>query len=132
MNGGRGAARANAGAAGPRETVTHTQVAGVQLHLLLQLRQELVVEGLELQEEREDTVPGGGPANPAGGGRAGERGCTDGAETDGSEGQTDAQRGTPQGRGGCPSGPDPLQLSKCASEGPVSPGQDTEKHFARL
>lgn len=31
---------------------THTQVPGVQLHLLLQLRQELVVEGLELQGER--------------------------------------------------------------------------------
>lgn len=31
---------------------THTQVPGVQLHLLLQLCQELVVEGLELQGER--------------------------------------------------------------------------------
>lgn len=34
------------------KSVTHTQVPGVQLHLLLQLRQELVVEGLELQEEK--------------------------------------------------------------------------------
>lgn len=36
--------------------ITHTQVPGVQLHLLLQLRQELVVEGLELQGERKHTV----------------------------------------------------------------------------
>lgn len=39
---------------------THTQVPGVQLHLLLQLRQELVVEGLELQGERKHSVPGEG------------------------------------------------------------------------
>lgn len=36
--------------------ITHTQVPGVQLHLLLQLHQELVVEGLELQGDRKHTV----------------------------------------------------------------------------
>lgn len=33
------------------EEETHVQVAGVQLHLLLQLREQLVVEGLELETE---------------------------------------------------------------------------------
>lgn len=56
-NGKRGDARANVRAAGLHESVTHTQVPGVQLHLLLQLRQELVVEGLELQAERKNMVP---------------------------------------------------------------------------
>lgn len=35
---------------------THIQVARVQLHLLLQLSQQLVVEGLQLEEERR--IPG--------------------------------------------------------------------------
>lgn len=57
------------------KSMTHTQVPGVQLHLLLQLRQELVVEGLELQAERKDMVPWGGLTNPARGapGRQGRR-----------------------------------------------------------
>lgn len=111
----------------PRETTTHTQVPGVQLHLLLQLRQQLVVEGLELRAERENAVPWRGRANAAG-----ERGCTDRAGADGGEGQTDAHKGAQRGRSGWPSRPDPLQLSKPTSEGLVSPRQDTEKHFAWL
>lgn len=108
-------------------SVTHTQVPGVQLHLLLQLCQELVVEGLELQKEKtqflgEDwqTLRGAG----------GDRGCTDRA--DGRQGQTDTQRGTRQRRSRCPSRPDPFQLSKSASEGLVLPGQDMGNHRVRL
>lgn len=61
--------------------ITHTQVPGVQLNLLLQLHQELVVEGLELQGERKHTVlvegwqslPGEQQMAP---GMALEQGCT--------------------------------------------------------